>query len=97
MRKIEKEMVRAIESHKDWRKSNTEVVVMSSSTRVYLHGNLICEIDHESSQRVFNTCGWATQTTRSRLNALGANVRIKNFAMVDAETLEPVGYWTKEV
>lgn len=93
MREIEKKMLRAIESRKDWHQSNTEVVMLSTCTRVYLHGNLICEIDHESNKRMFNTCGWNTPTTKSRLNALGANVRIKNFEMVNANTLEPVGCW----
>lgn len=81
MRTIEKEMIEAINARKDWRKSNTSVITTDDKTtsRVFLHGNLICTIHHPTRRRKFYTGGgWTTNTTKSRLNALGARIHQKN-------------------
>ena len=70
MRKIEREMVEAIRSLRDWRKDNTEVSfdMNSGVSTVYLHDNPIAEVG-EDFVRV-DHCGWQTNTTKSRLNAI---------------------------
>ena len=86
-RKIEKEMISAIHSNKNWSKDNTSVVYLDDekkTTEVYLHGNKIAEVD-EDSMTLFDG-GWQSTTTKSRLNALcdefcisGEGVFQKNF------------------
>lgn len=90
MREIEKAMVNAVNSQKNFRQSNTEVEIRDNVILVYLHGNCICKIDRKTGKRFFKNCGFSTMTTRSRLNALGANVRIKNGCMVFIESGEYV-------
>lgn len=80
MRKIEKEMLAAVEQVKNYANGNTTVRVAENEIRVYLHSNLIYKETHEG--RFFTLAGWNTPTTRSRLKALGIDVRQKNFAAV---------------
>jgi hypothetical protein len=76
MRKIEKQMLTAILSRKDWKSDNTEVVVtyFAHAARpierinVFLHGNPIAEITPDCV--AVCDCGWQTTTTKSRLNAI---------------------------
>ena len=89
MRKIEAEMVKAIQGRKNWRKGNTRVESNSDGiTNVYLWGNKIAEFNFVTKEVKLSTCGWATRTTVSRLNALTQSflweVRfgIKNFNVV---------------
>ena len=89
MRKIEAEMVKAIQGRKNWRKGNTRVESNSDGvTNVYLWGNKIAEFNFVTKKVKLSTCGWATRTTVSRLNALTQSflceVRfgIKNFNVV---------------
>lgn len=100
MRKIEIEMNAAIRARKDWKKDNTEVQVWNhgnyNEIRVYLHGNNICKINLNTGKRKYKTCGYDTMTTRSRLNALGANVRIKDYEMIYADTGRPVASYNFE-
>lgn len=75
MRKIEEKMLQAVAMRRDWSSGNTSVMVnYNGDVLVRLHGNLICRIT--KSKRVFSSCGWATNTTRSRLNALGCDCHI---------------------
>lgn len=80
MRKIEKEMLAAVEQVKNYANGNTTVRVAKNEIRVYLHSNLIYKETAEG--RFFTLAGWNTPTTRSRLNALGIDVRQKNFTAV---------------
>lgn len=100
MRKIEKEMNAAINAGKDWKKGNTEVQIWDHNNyneiRVYLHGNCICRIDNKTGRRQYKNCGYSTMTTRIRLNALGANVRIKDYCMEYIETGAPVASYNFE-
>ena len=89
MKKIENNMVDAIENSKDWSNGNTSVNRFyvhnfeGVRTQVRLHGNLIAiitDIKTDSWQRndiELSSCGWETVTTKSRLNALLAYTPFK--------------------
>ena len=68
MRKIEQQMVAAIQANKNWSSGNTQVVTNCGVSTVYLHGNKIALVDN-NSLTVFDG-GWQSNTTKSRLNAL---------------------------
>ena len=68
MRKIESEMIAAVKGNINWSKDNTSVTIEDGISKVYLHGNLIAEID-DVSLKLYDG-GWQTTTTKSRLNAL---------------------------
>ena len=68
MRKIERQMIQAIQENKDLKVANTEVISCSHVSDVYLHGNLIARIG-ETWMELFDG-GWQSKTTKSRLNAL---------------------------
>lgn len=75
MKEIEKKMVDAVDNGRNFTGNNTTVRHEDGNTYVYLFGNLIYKIVDGKAQ--FSMCGWNTTTTRSRLNALGVNVRSK--------------------
>ena len=87
MRKIEQQTIEAIKARKNWRCGNMAVYYISAAEsgnphggrcEVYLHGNHIADFWNESGQLEVNTRTlrqWGTNTTLSRLRALGANVR----------------------
>ena len=90
MRKIETQMIRAIQEGKDWKNSNTKVINFFNEdsefvvAQVYLHDNLIAEVT-DSDMSIYDG-GWQSNTTKSRLNALcdafciaGEKVYQKNF------------------
>jgi hypothetical protein len=72
-RKIENEMIRAINRGQDWSKDNTRVhhdpVIDGVEVEVYLHNHLIAKRYKGGGWR-FTLAGWNTRTTRSRVNAL---------------------------
>lgn len=63
-------MNKAIAQRKSWKLDNTRVEYDSkkSISQVYLHNNKIAEIG-ENFVTVFH-CGWKTNVTKSRLNAI---------------------------
>ena len=75
MRKIERQMLQAIVDDKDWSKDNTRVESRDGVKWIYLHGHCIAAYyphynkDTPSALHV-NNCGYTTNTTKSRLNAL---------------------------
>ena len=84
MRKIERQMNAAITAGKDWKNANTEVLNVDGISYVYLHGNLIAEVD-DNGIKLYDG-GWQSNTTKSRLNAIlsehgiaGEGVYQKNF------------------
>ena len=87
MRKIEQQMNRAIVNKNDWSNSNTQVNYNSNTdcSAVYLHGNQIATVDHNTNALKLSSCGWQSVTTKSRLNAIlqglivGASVYQKQF------------------
>ena len=74
MRKIEQQMVDAINSETDWKSGNTKVINFYNDakeyvvTSVFLHDNLIAEVGDNYIQ-LFDG-GYQTATTKSRLNAI---------------------------
>ena len=78
MRKIEKQMVAAINRNENWSQANTMVTYLreDDTSRVYLHGHLIATVDDFGIARpVLSTLiAWPTRTTMSRLRALGIDV-----------------------
>jgi hypothetical protein len=77
MRKIEQQMIQAIDNRKAWQSGNTTVSIRNeSSMSVFLHGNHIADVwslgfisvNEETLKQ------WSTPTTKSRLRALGASV-----------------------
>ena len=87
MRKIEQQMNRAIANRTDWSSSNTRVEFNDSinCSIVFLHGHRIATFDHNLKAVKISSCGWTTNTTKSRLNAIlsevkyGCSVFQKNF------------------
>ena len=84
MRKIETQMIQAIEDNTNWTSANTCVTLEDGISKVYLHGNLIAEID-EDSMKLYDG-GYQSKTTKSRLNVIlseygvaGESVFQKNF------------------
>lgn len=71
MRQIEKMMVNAVNSKKNFKQSNTEVEIIKNNVFVRLHGNII--FADVNNKKYFSTQGWNTVTTGSRLRALGAD------------------------
>jgi hypothetical protein len=78
MRKIEQQMIAAIHTRKSWQGGNTTVSNIDDvNSAVYLHGNHIADVNSRNGLVMVNTYTlrqWATNTTKSRLRALGANV-----------------------
>mgnify|MGYP006237523261 FL=1 len=84
MRKIETQMNNAISEGTDWKTANTRVETVDGVSFVYLHNNLIAEVD-DDSMKLYDG-GWQSNTTKSRLNAIlsehgvtGESVFQKNF------------------
>ena len=65
-------MNRAIVNKNDWSNSNTQVNYNSNTdcSAVYLHGNQIATVDHNTNAVKLSSCGWQSVTTKSRLNAI---------------------------
>ena len=87
MRKLERQMNRAIVNKNDWAGSNTQVNYNSNTncSSIYLHGHQIATVDHNTNAVKLSSCGYETVTTKSRLNAIleevkyGCRVFQKNF------------------
>ena len=77
MKQIEKNMLQAVRSGRNFRSGNTVVTADTTGVKVYLHGNCIFAV-YQGVKR-FSLAVWNTVTTRSRLNALGVSVSQKNF------------------
>ena len=75
MRQIEMEMFNAVNGRYNFKSGNTQVEIFDEDVTVSLHGNYIfCIVDGVS---YFSLAGWNTNTTRSRLNALGVEIHNK--------------------
>ena len=72
MRKIERQMNFAISNKADWSSSNTQVSFNSNTncSSIYLHGHQIATFDHNLRAVKLDSCGYETNTTKSRLNAI---------------------------
>jgi hypothetical protein len=92
MRKIEKQMLAAIEAKKTWKLDNTSVVyeceldttthARMEQAKVFLYGNHIATYLYREGKAEANAMTlyhWPTPTTKSRLRALGISVYTKDF------------------
>lgn len=94
MRTIEKKMLSALIERKDFSLNNTRVQCIFyphpvdntdyiiDRCEVYLHNNLIARVEPDAV--TINNCGWRSNTTKSRLNAIlhefcGAGISQTNF------------------
>ena len=80
MRKIEQDMWNAINGMYDTDLGNTSVTHTGNQADVHLHGYHIAAINTTTGELVVNTttlAKWPTNTTKSRLRALGADVGTK--------------------
>ena len=70
MRKIEQQMIDAINNNQDWQSANTSVHFNeeTGASIVRLHGNKIAEVG-DDYLTLFDG-GWQSNTTKSRLNAI---------------------------
>ncbi len=62
----------AISNKGNWSSSNTQVSYNDSTncSSVYLHGHQIATFDHNLKAVKLSSCGYQTNTTKSRLNAI---------------------------
>ena len=101
MRKIEHQMNRAIANKTDWSSSNTRVEFNDSTncSSVFLHGHNIATFDHNIKAVKISSCGWTTNTTKSRLNAIlsevkyGCSVFQKQFDWYLSTNNQTVDFW----
>ncbi|MEJ1593549.1 hypothetical protein SMA75_20355 [Escherichia coli] len=80
MRVIEKNMVAAIKSGREWKQDNTEVIYSAPNAQgwecpiVRLHGHVIAKGYNDIATGIaswqFTLAGWNTPTTRSRITSL---------------------------
>ena len=78
MRKIEIDMVNAIFNRENWSKDNTMVTITDNGLiEVRLHGHIIAYGSglHELEAKIDTLLAYPTNTTMSRLRALGIDVR----------------------
>ena len=99
MRKIETEMLRAINERTSWMKDNTEVRMIilddNAISQVFLHGNHIADFVHAPQWGVgliepnrATLADWPTPTTKSRLRALGVNLtQSRGVISIDGEVI----------
>ena len=79
MRKITRDAVDAFMRRESFKRSNTQVAVHPTVTRLLLHGHLIATIDLMGNIKVTNA-GYQTNTTKERLNGIPTvSVVQKNF------------------
>ena len=62
----------ALSTKGNWGCGNTSVFFYPDEnfSEVRLHGHLIAWFDHNDKRLALSSCGWQTNTTKSRLNAL---------------------------
>ena len=101
MRKLERQMNFAVSNKSNWAGSNTQVTFNENTncSQVRLHGHLIATYDHNLKAVKISSCGWTTNTTKSRLNALleevkyGAKVFQKNFDWFVSYNNQTESFW----
>ena len=72
MRKVEEQMVAAIQQRESRSMGNTMVSAEGNAVKVYLHGNLIADLQETPAgwAGAVTFAGWPTRTTASRINAV---------------------------
>jgi len=101
MRKIEQQMNSALLRKANWAGSNTTVQYneFTNCSSILLHGHQIATLDHHSNALKLSSCGYQTNTTKSRLNALlsefkyGCKVFQKNWDWYLQNVNQTVDFW----
>jgi len=101
MRQIERQMNSAISNKADWCSSNTQVSFNSNTncSQIYLHGHQIATYEHNLKAVKLSSCGYQTNTTKSRLNAIleevkyGCKVFQKNFNWFVSYNNQTASFW----
>ena len=94
MRKIEEKAKQAFINGVNFNMSNTSVKVVSNMVEYRLHGNLIALRLKNSLTTECSLCGWNTNTTKSRLRSLGANITQKKGRLfVDGLEIDDTTYF----
>ena len=91
----------ALSNKGNWKGSNTEVEFNSNTncSSVYLHGHQIATLDHSTKAVKLSSCGYETNTTKSRLNAIldevkyGCRVFQKNFVWFVGYNKQTLMFW----
>ena len=80
MRKVEKQMVAAIQQRYACDLGNTVVSAEGNAVKVYLHGNLIADLQETPAgwSGAVTFAGWPTRTTASRINAVLSGIGSTN-------------------
>ena len=107
MRLIEQQMNYAIRNKENFSKSNTLVRYDADEnlSSVYLHGHRIADYCHTKGKAWISSCGWETNTTKSRLNAFldevayGVSVFQKNWQwfLHDGRTTATIDFYDNMV
>ena len=80
MRQITKESINAFNWGFTFSKSNMNVKVFNDVVKLQYHGNTIAIKNRITNKISITNCGWFSNTTKERLNALeGVNIHQKNF------------------
>ena len=82
MRAITRDSINAFMQNTEFKKQNMRVdTVKNHFTGLYLHDNLIAIRYHAEPKELYiSNCGWATPTTKERLNALpNVSIQQKDF------------------
>ena len=101
MRKLEQQMNSALLRKTNWAGSNTTVTYneFTNCSSILLHGHQIATLDHHSNALKLSSCGYQTNTTKSRLNALldefkyGCKVFQKNWDWYLQNNNQTVDFW----
>ena len=91
----------AISNKADWSSSNTRVEDNNSTncSSIYLHGHQIATFDHNLKAVKLSSCGYETNTTKSRLNAIleevkyGCKVFQKNWNWFVSYNNQTASFW----
>ena len=91
----------AITHKTDWSSSNTRVEYNNSTncSSIYLHGHQIATFDHNLKAVKLSSCGYETNTTKSRLNAIleevkyGCKVFQKNWNWFVSYNNQTASFW----
>ena len=101
MRKLERQMNFALSNKGNWAGSNTTVTYNENTncSQVLLHGRQIASLDHSTNALKLSSCGYTTNTTKSRLNAIldevkyGCKVFQKNWDWFVSYNDQTASFW----
>lgn len=80
MRQITKESINAFNNSFTFSKSNMLVRIFNDVVELQYHGNTIAIKNRITNKISITNCGWFSNTTKERLNALeGVNIQQRNF------------------